>query len=172
MIDLSGGWVHHPTTGYRDWRGTIVAPFEWVGVALLRINDTVSWVKSSAIDGPATPHARLLISPPEQAIGTSISFGIAGTVTRYNLPTMDPELLSSMPSHLQLYPGRFFWLVSAPQTVDLGLGGIIIRRDDTERLRKGLWRLREVANGFSPALRAVLAQGRVGTIPMSSLEDE
>lgn len=171
MIDLSGEWVHHPTRGYRDWRGTITAPFEWLGVALLRIGATVSWTKSSAIDAPAMPHVRLLISPPEDAIGTSISFGIAGTVAQYNLPTMDPELVVSMPSHVQFYPEKVFWL-SAPEAVDLGLGGIIVRRDDTERLRKGLWRLKGVTGSISSALRDMLAYGRVGKIALACLESE
>lgn len=172
MIDLSGGWLHHPTTGYRDWRGAILAPFEWVSVALLRIHDTVSWVKSSAVDGQAVADVRLLISPPEQPIGTPVSFGIAGTVMRYNLPTMAPAVLSSMPSHVQLYPGRVFWLATALETVDLGIGGIIIRRDDTEIIRKGLWRLKSAANELSSSLRSMLARGRVGKIPIASLKDE
>jgi hypothetical protein len=171
MIDLCGDWVHHPTKGYRDWRGTIVAPYEWLAVALFRVNDTVSWIKSSAMVGREEHDVRLLVSPPEQRIGTSISYGIAGTAARYNLSTMEPEVFSSIPASCAVTPGKPFWLATASVSVDLGLGGIIIRRDDTERLRKGIWRPKEASSGLSSALREMLAVGRVGATPLATLAE-
>lgn len=173
MIELSGKWVQHPTKGYRDWRGTVKASYEWLAVALLRVGDTVEWVKSSAtIDDPAKHEVRLLISPPEQAIGTSISYGIAGTVVRWNLRTMDPDILPSMPSRTQLSLGKVFWLGTASASFDLGFGGIIIHRDDAKKLRQGHWRLREAsASRISLGLRDILTRGRVGKIPLVALAE-
>jgi len=172
MIELRGEWVHHPTKGYRDWRGRIVAPHEWLAVTLLRVGDRVSWVKSTAMDSVEKHDVRLLISPPEQAIGTAISYGIAGAVARYNLSAMDPGILSLFPATTELRAGEIFWLATAPGAVDLGLGGIIIRRDDTDRLRKGLWRIRGATSGLSSVLRDMLAYGRVGVVPLTILAEE
>lgn len=171
MVEIAGEWVAHPTRGYRDWTGTIIAPEAVVAVTLVRVGELVRWAKG---DKRGSPEVRLLIAPieKERPLDLSLTYGLTAGGIRFGISAASDDYRPSMPARIEVPFGKVFWHTRMDEDAKIELGGIIFRRADVKGLRMGLWRPRfSLGNTLSPRLRELLARGRTGNSPVQAFEE-
>jgi hypothetical protein len=163
-VNVTGGAVPHPTSGYRDWKGHFASSEPIVALAVAITNNHVCWARSGH-RAPDSLETRILFSPmDEHGLHIRVSFSISDA-TAYCDTSVDSIQVQPAPILRPFETGSLTRIVSVTESPFCELMALFLARRDVVSVRNGIWHASgNVVSSLSEPWRTILTYGRSGEL--------
>jgi hypothetical protein len=164
QVQLTGGPVVHPTTGYREWRGQFESTEAIVALALTISGSHVCWTRTSHRGTTSLPASILFAPYDEEGRRVRVGFMImdAGTASQ---TVVESSQTQPAPTPQSFSTGELVTIATIPSDPVCVLQALFLARRDVASVRNGVWHARgEVAATLSEPWRKILTYGRTGEL--------
>lgn len=166
-VKLTGVPQPHPTSGYRQWVGTVEAADPIVALVIIVSGNEASWTRSTH-HASTSLETHILFSPFDtDGRDVGVSFGISDAIA-YGRTILESALIHPAPMVGEYLTG---------QIVDIGriqgkpiceLKALFMLRSDVKSVRKGVWHARvEHVMSVDEPWKSILTYGRTGKVTLA-----
>ncbi len=163
-VKLTGVPQTHPTSGYRQWVGSVEAADPIVALVIIVSGNEVSWTRSTH-HASTSLETRILFSPYESdARDVQVSFGISDAIA-YGRTILQSALIHPAPEVREYVTGHDVDIARIQGKPICELKALFMLRSDVKSVRKGVWHARvEHILSVDEPWRSILTYGRTGKV--------
>jgi len=166
-VRLTGVPQAHPTSGYRQWVGSVEAADPIVALVIIVSGNEVSWTRSTH-HASTSLETHILFSPfDSDGRDVQVSFGISDAIA-YGRTTLESALIHPSPKVGHYVTGHLADIARINGDPICELKALFMLRSDVKSVRKGVWHARvEHVVSVDEPWKSILTYGRTGKVTLA-----